>query len=119
MLHEDVIPRKLGVSEIYVYAFYGLFALTVKIKYLKNIYGKSHVGLYVGAILLALSVIIDVIADHAISEDIFKFCGLIMWSAYWIKRSHDSIALLEQRGSKEVLQQPLSRRPAGLPIGSR
>lgn len=119
MLHEYIIPRKFGIPEIYVYIFYGINALAIIIKYIKNIFGKIHIGLYVGASLLASSVIIDVVADHVISEDIFKFCGLIVWSAYWIKRSHDSIVSLEQRGSKEVIQQPSSRRSVGVPIGSR
>ena len=92
MLHEDIIPRKLGVSESYVYIFYGILAVTILIYCRRAILGKEHIGLYVSASFLAFSGIVDVIIDHVEIEDTFKFLGITVWAAYWIRRSHCSIA---------------------------
>lgn len=94
MLHEDIIPRKLGIPEIFVYASYGFFVMTIIIAFFGDIAGKRHIGLYTSVILLAFSVIVDITIDSVVAEDTLKFLGIVLWSAYWIRQSHFSITPL-------------------------
>ncbi|MBS1302151.1 hypothetical protein [Loktanella sp. SALINAS62] len=95
MVHEDLAGR-IGLSEILFFAAYGLFAITIFFVFRSSLVGKSHAGLYVGLTLLAASVAIDVRLDYSevqvMVEDSVKFAGLILWSIYWVRRAHFSIA---------------------------
>ena len=92
MLHEEIIPYKIGIPEIYVMASYGLFFIVVCLMFRSSVIGLSHVGLYASLCLLLASVIVDLVLEYsekqAILEDSFKFIGLIVWSIYWIRRAH-------------------------------
>lgn len=102
MLHEDIFPRKIGVPEIAIYAFYGIYVALVLKKFFNALVGKRHVGLYISVGLLFLSVAIDVAIDSLVTEDILKFMGVTLWSAYWINRAHLAGAVPTQQGRHGV-----------------
>ncbi|QFU10360.1 hypothetical protein PARPLA_03348 [Rhodobacteraceae bacterium THAF1] len=90
MLHEDILPR-LGVSELVTYAIYGGFAGLIGVAFRTKLLGSAHFGLHIAIAFLAASVVYDMVAEfsqtQAVIEDSLKFIGLVMWSAYWIKRA--------------------------------
>lgn len=100
MIHDDLALR-VGLSEIHVFAFYGLLALTISFVFRTSLIGKAHVGLYTAIVLLAASVIADVAMDHSETQVVFEdsliFVGLIVWSSYWIRRAHLTLSLPGRR----------------------
>jgi hypothetical protein len=91
MIHEDIAPRTLGIDESYVISLYGLFALAVFIGFRNALIGSAHSGLYAALALLGASVLVDAVfafsEGQVVFEDSLKFVGLIVWSAYWVRRA--------------------------------
>lgn len=95
MLHENIVPRVLGISEAYVLAFYGLFSFVIFAAFRSSLTGKAHVGLYAALSLLAASVLCDIVMVYSerqvMLEDSLKFSGLLVWSTYWVRRAHHAV----------------------------
>lgn len=95
MIHDDLALR-IGLSEIQVFAVYGVLALTILFVFRTSLTGKAHMGLYAAIALLAASVVADVTMTYSetqvVFEDSLKFLGLIVWSSYWVRRAHLTLA---------------------------
>ncbi len=97
MLHEDTLPNRLGVSEYFAYAVYGLSALIIAVRFRLQLAKAPLAGLFVAVVLLGLSVSLDAVTEFSnrqtVIEDGLKFVGLIVWSVYWIDRASTAMAL--------------------------
>lgn len=94
MLHESFWPRR-GVSDTVVQAAYGLIGVALLIRFRHEVRGVEHLALYAAMAFLATSLGLDVVLEHSlrqvIFEDVAKFMGLLLWSAYWISRAHGAL----------------------------
>jgi hypothetical protein len=95
MVHEVLAPR-VGVPELAVFGIYGLSALAILVRFRRLLSGKGHMALYLATLLLAGSVLLDLALEYSdaqvIAEDSLKFVGLMLWSAYWLRRAHLAMA---------------------------
>ncbi|WP_394749314.1 hypothetical protein [Spongiimicrobium salis] len=88
LLHEEVVPRVLGIDEKVVYAAYILNILGYLISFRKIILKSTNyvfLGLFLG--FLGLSVGIDMLPEfsekwHYLFEDGAKFMGIVSWLGY-------------------------------------
>ncbi|MBM3604660.1 MAG: hypothetical protein FJX25_07850 [Alphaproteobacteria bacterium] len=92
MLHEEILPRALGVAESLVLLAYGAIAGVIFLIFRSSLTGRAHLGLCAAAALLAASVLADNVMPYSmeqvIVEDGLKFLGLMVWSVYWTRRAH-------------------------------
>ncbi|AFZ12518.1 hypothetical protein Cri9333_1628 [Crinalium epipsammum PCC 9333] len=90
LLHEEVFPKYLNVSEKCVAVIYGIIALLYLIKFRKTILKTEFILLILAFIFFGLSLIIDNIGiityffkkAHLLIS-IFKLLGIITWFSYF------------------------------------
>lgn len=95
MFHEEVGPNILGVPEVAVLLAHGAVAGVIFGLFSRALLGQRHVGLHASLVFLGLSVAVDLLAPYGptavILEDGSKFVGLILWTAYWVRRADGSV----------------------------
>lgn len=114
MLHEVMVPRLMGIPEIYVLAFYAAFAALFFFGFRRSLIGRKQLGLYVGVGLLASSILVDLVMDYSeyqvVMEDSLKFLGLVVWSAYWLRRAHYSVMMAKSNDNVGLHPMKISDR---------
>jgi hypothetical protein len=109
MFHEGIGPNVLGVPESVVFLAYAAGAGWLVFRFPKALLGRAHLGLYASLVLLGLSVWTDRAFDYGptviIFEDGFKFVGLVLWSAYWVRRADLSLTRAILAASGQAMRQ--------------
>lgn len=110
MLHDSFLPLVLGISQLYLFALYGLLCLAIVYRYGRSLTGIEHIGLYISIALLGLSILLDIFVRYSenqvVVEDSFKFCGLILWLTYWVKRSHLTLRHATRTAARRIITVP-------------
>lgn len=102
MRHEEMFPVYLGVNQNHVYAVYFIYTFFILIKFRKAIFKTDYIIFFSALLLLALSVLVDVICEKKIItaevihlnskqfdqleilfEDTFKGLGILTWLIYF------------------------------------
>ncbi len=96
MIHEDLVPRYLGVSEKLFIGFLGIAALSFLVRF-RQVILRSDFGLLLLALgFLTLSVIFDLLGNRLyylgdwqfFSEDAPKWLGIACWCGYYLRLSY-------------------------------
>ncbi len=101
MLHEEVVPRYLGIPEPLVYTLYGLVLLGYAALFYRQIFSSGYILLVCAGVFFALSISVDLsipinweglIAQHRLAEhqvifieDSLKFVGIVMWAVFFAR----------------------------------
>ena len=85
-LHENVIPRFLGLPETVTFSLYGLLVAAFVLRHVETLTGAGR-GLFIAAMAgFGLSIAIDLLAPSgtlvSMAEDLPKFMGIVLWFAY-------------------------------------
>jgi hypothetical protein len=97
LIHEQVAPRNLKISEKLTYMIYGAAFLGFLWRS-RAVLLRSHIEVLVAALAsFALSVGLDVLPNwlpqyHYALEDSPKFVGIGLWTAFFVRLSRQSIA---------------------------
>ena len=97
LLHERALPIYFGISEVYLFAVYGLAVLGYGLVFLKRILATDYVLLGLAFVGFAGSLAVDLlpmvfpvleyIPQSHFFEDGAKFAGVATWAAYHIRCS--------------------------------
>jgi hypothetical protein len=94
MIHDERLPA-LGIPEVATYSVYLAAGLSVACYWRRQLFAARHAALFVAAVLLVFSVVLDVTLPYSqsqlIVEDGLKLAGMIMWSVYWITRAGEAV----------------------------
>ena len=87
MLHEQIFPNYIGVSERVTFFLYGLLIVLYLIRFSKLILKTEFIYLVFALFFFALSVMIDLMPDsilpmHYLFEDGTKLLGIVSWASY-------------------------------------
>lgn len=86
MLHEELLPNKLGIPEDLVMAGYGSLAVGYVLFNMRHIFRSPYIVLGISIAFLAASVLIDEVMAPSrmeyLLEDGLKFIGIVFWAAY-------------------------------------
>lgn len=90
MLHEQVYPFFLGISEKLVFSTYGIFVLVFSISFYKLILKSQYIFLLIAFLFFGTSILLDLI-NPTISypflwEDGAKMMGIISWFFYFFSQ---------------------------------
>ena len=89
LIHEEVMPFYLGISEKKVFAGYGLLILGYLLRWWKQIRHTDYLLLAIAFVFFGLSILVDLFAKYGTKslflEDIFKLTGIVSWSAYYLR----------------------------------
>ena len=90
LIHEQVMPVYLGISEKKVFAVYGLLILCYLLRWWKQIRHTDYLLLAIAFVFFGLSILVDLFAKHGLNspiflEDSFKLTGIVSWSAYYFR----------------------------------
>ncbi|MBF9253970.1 hypothetical protein I2I11_11760 [Pontibacter sp. 172403-2] len=96
MIHEEVFPRYLHLSEKLVLALYPILICWLLLRYSKEILNSSYLILLSSLGFLAFSEIVDVLAPQNMElefllEDGFKFMGIVGWCYYFASTCYYTI----------------------------
>jgi hypothetical protein len=119
LLHEEAIPRLLGINEKYVVAMYPLLIVSFLAYFADILLATNYLVLLSSICLLGLSILTDILIKQPTNElgylfeDGFKFMGIVGWFYYFtstcieiLKRGvEERYALLIR--SKEVLTESI------------
>ena len=90
LIHEQVMPRYLGISEKKVLASYGLLVLGYLVRWWKQILQTDYLLLVLAFVFFGISVFVDLAMKFGLNspdwvEDLFKLTGIVSWSAYYLR----------------------------------
>ena len=89
LIHEEVMPFYLGISEKKVFAGYGLLILGYLLRWWKQIRHTDYLLLAIAFACFGLSILVDLFAKYGLKslflEDSFKLTGIVSWSAYYLR----------------------------------
>jgi len=88
-LHEDVLPRLLGIPEAAISGLYGLALVALLVLHRSWLRRSAWQLLIMSGVLLGYAVAVDVVrgalgTPHTAAEDLAKFVGIVLWAVYWI-----------------------------------
>lgn len=102
MLHEHVLPGA-GIPEEAALALLALMAAVIFLANWRVFFSVNAAGLWLAGVLLAASVVVDVLLPdfhrQVIVEDLLKFAGIAVWSAFWLVRAFLDIGERIETGS--------------------
>ena len=91
VLHEGVVRDLLGWNEMVFFAIYGVMGLGVLGLVGPQVLGRRFLALWLSIAFLALMTSVDyletIVGTPAIillSEETAKFCGFVLWAAFWM-----------------------------------
>ncbi|HVL65348.1 MAG TPA: hypothetical protein VM573_09305 [Actinomycetota bacterium] len=87
LLHEAVIPRRLGVGEDVVLGVYAVVAVGWYVAFRRLVPPSSAVLLVLAVGALAASVVLDVIYTRQLFEDMAKYVGVGTFAAFCVKEA--------------------------------
>jgi hypothetical protein len=94
LLHERFLRESLGLSELFVFAVYGAIGAAILWRLGPEVIGRRFAGLWLAACFLALMTLADKVEKTLgtpawlyLTEETAKFCGFILWAAFWIAYS--------------------------------
>ena len=95
-LFHDAVADQLGIPEILFHLFYAIFLLSL-IVYSRNVFRLTPWLIFFSALAcFALSSVIDFMYSSpgmiSESEDVFKFCAVVLWAFYFLYVSWDFVA---------------------------
>ena len=96
MLHEEIFPKSIGISEEAVFLFYAIMFSSMLLRFRKILLKTKPVLFAASLLLFALSVssdIIPAIGSYTI-EDGSKFVAIFVWCAYFLWAAVEHIMLL-------------------------
>jgi hypothetical protein len=89
LLHEEAIPRLLGINEKYVVAMYPLLIISFLVYFEDKVRATNYLVLLSSLGFLGLSVFTDMLVQQSTNElvylfeDGFKFLGIVGWFCYF------------------------------------
>ena len=90
VLHERLLPDQ-GIPEAAAIGLIAVMAAAIFALHWRSFLSRDAIGLWVAGVLLAASVKLDLVFPYSTSqvliEDVLKFAGLMVWSAFWILRA--------------------------------
>jgi hypothetical protein len=97
LLHEGLLPRLVGLPEPAVLGLYLLVGLAILWRTGAEAFSSRARGLWVSAGFLAVMVVTDLAVSLPTSstfllEETAKFCGFLLWSAFWIAEARAALA---------------------------
>lgn len=105
LIHEDLAKRYLGWDETIVFAILGVVVLVYLYSFRKVIWHSSFIVLAIAVVLLAASVMTEVIFEPVmwllrdwqyLLEDGFKWMGIAAWSCYYVCTARGAVAGVPQ-----------------------
>jgi hypothetical protein len=97
LIHEQVIPNKVGIAEEIVFLALGSLVLAYAARFRRELLGGDVILLGVGAAMLALTVAVDVLDALPLTvEDYFKLIGMVALAIWCFSTSLQ--ALVEAPG---------------------
>ena len=102
LIHESILPHKLGIPEEVMFAFYIAALSSMLLRFRKTLLRTQPLVLGTSLLLFALSVSSDLapVISNLPRNDIFaledgsKFIAIFVWSSYFIWTTVETIALL-------------------------
>lgn len=89
LIHEEVMPHYLGISEKKVFAGYGVLILGYLLRWWKHIRHTDYLLLVLAFVFFGLSILVDLFAEYGLKslflEDSCKLTGIVSWSAYYLR----------------------------------
>ncbi|QIL75548.1 hypothetical protein [Hymenobacter sp. HDW8] len=89
LLHEQILPVYLGISEVVWFGIYVLAMLVYIVKYRMILIRGPYLYFLLSVFFFGMSILIDIIPfevkGEIIIEDGFKFLGIIYWMAFFYK----------------------------------
>jgi hypothetical protein len=98
LIHDVILPDKLGVPEPVTYAAYAAAALAFGVGYRAFLRRTRWTVLALVLVFFACSIGIDELVSDAREEqfagleDVFKLFGIVTWAAYWVPLALDALA---------------------------
>jgi hypothetical protein len=98
MVHDVILPDKLGVPEPLTYAVYGAAGLAFAVAFRTFLLNTRWLVLALVVLFFACSIGIDELVSDtreeqlAGVEDVFKLFGIVTWAAYWVPIALDALA---------------------------
>ena len=103
LLHEEVIPIYLGISELIVFVGYLLIFVLYFTRWRRQILQTDYLLLLLALIFFSFSILIDRSSisinqdTFTFIEDSFKFFGIVSWSTYYIRTCFQDINIVTTR----------------------
>jgi len=86
MLHEDVLPHRVGIDELIVMAVYGILGLTFVIRHYVRIVVEGSAILVAAVVSFGITVLIDLwnpLGFGILVEDVFQVLGTGLWLGHF------------------------------------
>jgi hypothetical protein len=133
MWHEQMFPVYLGIKPYFVYAAYLAYAIYFLVRFRKIIFKTEYLVLLASALLMSLSVFVDIIHDSGVLEgmllknsglrpaligeisvlleDSFKGMGISTWLIYFVRVLFINVLPAVEKVDKETLKRTLVSTP--------
>jgi hypothetical protein len=86
MLHEDVLPHRVGIDELIVMSVYGLLGLAFLIRHYARIVVEGAAVLVAAVVSFGITVLVDLwnpLGFGALVEDVFQMLGTGLWLGHF------------------------------------
>ena len=86
MLHEDVLPHRVGIDELIVMAVYGLLGLAFLIRHYVRIVVEGAAVLVAAVVSFGITVLVDLwnpLGFGVLVEDVFQVLGIGLWLGHF------------------------------------
>lgn len=85
MLHEEVLPAHLRISERVTYGAYAVMMVAYVVLFRRTLRRTDYVVLLASLACYAASIAIDLFTYNIFVEDAFKFAGIVFWLLYYAR----------------------------------